>query len=75
MLPGLHGQGNGVANGLVESAVRPVPIHRGLAAVGHEVLNVTHLMVNGLEVFHFHFRTHLYSTIFNIKQEKTKVIN
>ena len=59
MCAGQDGQGDGVPDSFVESAVGAVPEDGGLVAVGHEVLHVTHLVMDRVQVTHRHVRAHL----------------
>ena len=58
MLQSANTQWDGVSYSLVERCIRASPEQIGLVPVLHEVLDVSHLMVNGLEVFRIHLRTH-----------------
>ena len=59
MSPGEDRQGHRIPDSLVESAVGSVAEDGGLAGIGHEVLYVTHLVVDDLQVIHGHLTAHL----------------
>ena len=63
MTRGLDGQGDRVAYSLVEGGVGPRAIDAGLAVVLHEILDVTHLVVDRVERLPRPHRTHLDSVV------------
>ena len=54
------GQRHDFAHRLVEALVGSIPQKVGQVAVGHLILVVTHLVVNGQEVIHVHLAAHFY---------------
>jgi len=59
MLQCAYTQGHGITHSLVERCVRSRPEQTRQTPVLHEVLNVTHLMVDHLKVARIHLGTHL----------------